>query len=127
MIDKKQIPNESDISTLFNKIPISRRNKHYRIKDKKLDPRKVSARPDTDVEIIDKSGNDVYLTFIQMPNGHGKTTTHRLIQFALEAETQDELPYVIDSKGNEINPNKWVNGLRAKRKNKLDRKVYSHL
>lgn len=51
-----------------------------------------------------------------MPNGHGKTTTHRLIQFALEAETQDELPYVIDSKGNEINPNKWVNGLRAKGK-----------
>ena len=67
--------------------------------------------PSTTVEVTAKGSEEIFQTFIQMPNGHGKTTTHRLIQFALEEDLQSDLPYVIDTKGNKIDPETWIIGL----------------
>jgi len=68
--------------------------------------------PETTVQL---NQTDSRITFIQMPNGTGKTTTYNLIDFAFENREPEEIPDVrYDLTKPPITISKWISGLPRK-------------
>lgn len=69
------------------------------------------ASPDTEIEL--NASDERKITFIQMPNGHGKTTTFNLLEFAFDPRSIDEIVNVhFDPEPTPLKS--WIKGLQCK-------------